>query len=216
MHRSSIRLALLTLLAAPLLFAATAIAAPETGDDHAGDTPAHMEHAEGDAHASPTPFAGTIAQSIAAIIAFLVLLAILHKLAWKPILTGLQDREQKIREDLEQAERANQEAKQTLAEYEKKLAEAQEEARHIVDQSRQDAEKVAAQRKEEMQTELTNLRQRAEQDITAAKQQALSEIYTTVATLSTDVAQRILQREINTDDQQRLVQESLDELNRSN
>ena len=56
------------------------------------------------------------------------------------------------------------------------------------------------------------MRQRAEGDITAAKVQALSEIYEEVATISTSVAGRILQRQINPEDQQRLVEESLKQL----
>jgi F-type H+-transporting ATPase subunit b len=162
----------------------------------------------------PGPFAGGVAQSIAAILAFLILLAALYRFAWGPILEGLQERENKIRQDLEHAERAAQQADETLQEYKQHLAQAEQEARQIVEQSRTDAERVNQQLKQQTQRELQQMRQRADQEIQAAKEQALNDIYDQTATLATQAASRILQRELNEEDQKRLVDESLQELSK--
>ena len=77
-------------------------------------------------------FAGTIGQSIAAAIVFLVLVAVLYKKAWGPILKGLQDRESKIKADLESAEKQATEAAQTLDAYRTQLKEAQAEAASLI------------------------------------------------------------------------------------
>lgn len=159
-------------------------------------------------------FAGTLLQSLAAIIAFVILLVVLRKFAWGPILSGLQDREAKIKGDLEEAEKAANEANATLTEYKAKLADAQEQARAMIDQSRDDAQRVAAEIKDDTQNEINQMKERAQQDIGAAKEQALGEIYQQTASLATDVAGRILQRQIDETDQQRLVDESLGQLKR--
>ncbi|MEX0653181.1 MAG: F0F1 ATP synthase subunit B [Phycisphaeraceae bacterium] len=168
--------------------------------------------AETEEAATATPFAGTIFQSAATLIVFGTLLAILYKYAWGPILTGLQDREKKIRQDLEQAEQANREAHDTLGQYKQQLADARKEAQRMIEQSRTEASRAAAQIKDEAQQEITQMRRRAEQEIGNAKEQAIADLYEQTATLATQVASQILQREINADDQRALVEQSLTKL----
>ena len=129
--------------------------------------------------------------------------------AWGPILKGLQDRENKIKGDLAGAERSAQEAADTLKEYQQKLATAQDEARQIIEQGKADAEKIAAQLKEQAQSDLTQMKQRAESEIDAAKQRAISELYEETATLATQIAGRIIDKELSVKDQQKLINEAL-------
>jgi F-type H+-transporting ATPase subunit b len=164
----------------------------------------------------PSVLAGTIIQSLTALIVFAILLAVLVKFAWGPILKGLQDRESKIRQDLEAAERGARQAAATLAEYEKQLTAARDESRRIIEQGRADAQKIAAQLRDQTEQEGQVLRQRAQQDIRTAKEQALAEIYAQTASLATQVAGRILQREIRPEDQHQLVQRSIEELVKRN
>ena len=160
----------------------------------------------------PSVFEGTIAQSVAAVIVFLVLLGVLYKKAWGPILTGLQDRENKIKSDLESAEKQAVEAAQTLDAYRTQLKEAQAEAAGLIEQARKDAEQVAAKLRSDTEADIKSIKDRATSDIASAKEQAVKDIYAQAAQLSTTIAGRILQREINADDQQQLVQASLNEL----
>jgi len=179
------------------------------GLEYHGGGGAHAD-AYGDDHGgSPNLFAGTILQSIAAIVAFLLVLLILKKKAWGPILTGLADRENKIRTDLENAERASRDAERTLSEYKAQLAEARKEAQHIVAEARTAAQSAAHADKAKIEAEVATLKAAAKADIAAAKEQALTDLYAQTASLSTAVAGKILQREINADDQQQLINDSL-------
>jgi F-type H+-transporting ATPase subunit b len=162
------------------------------------------------------PLLGTsLAQVIFTLLLFGALLFVLGKFVWPHILKSLQDREQKIRSDLEEAEQANKQAQETLAQYKQQLSEAQKESQRIIEQSRQESQELAKQWKQQTQQELQQMRQRAEQEIQAAKEQAVSELYEQSATLATDVAGRILQREISASDQQQLIEQSLRELEQS-
>ncbi len=164
------------------------------------------------ADGAANPFAGTLYQSAAAIIVFLLLLLVLKKLAWGPILKGLQERENRIKADLEQAQRSAQQAMAQLAEYEAQLARAKSEAVAIIDKGRQDAQGIAQRIQDETQEGITAARKRAEAEIQYAKEQALADVYTQVARLSTQVAGRIVKREINAEDQRDLVREAVDKL----
>ena len=149
------------------------------------------------------------------IVLFLALFAVLAKFVWPPILKTLQDREEKMRDDLKQAEEANKQAQQTLDQYKQQLAEAQKESQRIIEQARDEAQQLKSQLKEETNQELTQMRQRAEQEIGTAKEQAISDIYDQTATLATQVAGRILQRQISEQDQKELVEQSLREIEQS-
>lgn len=162
-----------------------------------------------------TPFAGSIYQAIAAAIIFALLIVILKKMAWGPILKGLVDREQKIKSDLESAENAARQAASTLEQYRKQLTDAHAESRKIIEQGRADAQKLSAQLKKEAETDIAAMRVRAQAEIASAREQAVAELYAQAATLATNVAGKILQRELNPQDQQRLVEESLATLQKS-
>ncbi|MDW8263439.1 MAG: F0F1 ATP synthase subunit B [Phycisphaerales bacterium] len=190
-----IRIGLLILLAVPAL----TLAAAESLDHGA---PA----------GKPTPFAGTIAQSIAALLVFLIVFWVLKAKAWGPILKGLNDRENKIRHDLLAAEKAHQEAAAMLENYKRQLANADAEVRQRLADAQKDAEALSAQLKMQAQAEIEEMKARAARELEAAKQGALAEIHEHAATLATSVAEKILRRNINETDQRELVQSSLAQL----
>jgi F-type H+-transporting ATPase subunit b len=146
------------------------------------------------------------------VIVFLLLLGLLYRFAWGPILTGLQDRENRIKSDLEETEAAARAANATLAEYKRKLSEASAEAQRLVEQARLEAQKLGAQLRQEADREIQQQRQRALREIETAKQQAVSDLYRQSATLATRIAGRILQRELNAADHEALVRTALAEL----
>ncbi|MEM6393173.1 MAG: F0F1 ATP synthase subunit B [Planctomycetota bacterium] len=143
---------------------------------------------------------------------FLVLLFVLWKFVWPQILSGLQAREAKQRHDLETAEAKAKEAEEAAEQRKAELATAQKDAQAVIAQAKTDAEQIAAKLKADTEAEITRMKQRAEADIATAKEQALAELFDKTAELSTQIAGRILQREINPEDQQQLVSESLQEL----
>ena len=195
--------------AAPSYAAATkADAELSEAADHGGD------YAHGAEETSLLSF--DVGSYIWKLIIFGVFFILLAKFVWPPILKGLQEREQKQRRDLQSAEDAAKNAAKTLAEYKQQLADAQEEAQRIVNESRAAAQQVAAKVKSDAEAEIVQLRERTTKEIAAAKESALADIYEQAAVLSTQVAGQILKRELNPQDQQGLVTESLQQIQGSN
>jgi|GEM_PF-2014140 len=185
------------------LIAAISLALPTlAADDAAGsDTDSH------------DPMHLVTLEMVWAVILFLAFAGVLGFKVWPKILGALQAREEKLEGDLVGAEEARVEHEKLVAEYKGKLAEAQKEYQKVIDEARQDAQKIASGLKADTEKEIADLKTRAEADINAAKQQALSEIYAQTAALSTEIAGKILSREVSADEHQALIQESLAKLN---
>jgi F-type H+-transporting ATPase subunit b len=150
--------------------------------------------------------------AITTILVFVVLIIVLGKAAWGPIVKGLAAREGKIRQDIEEAERARAAAEASLKEYNARLAQAQSEVQATLAQATQQAERVAANIKAQAQQDAEETKARAVKDIEAARDQAVREVYAQAADLATTVAGKILRRNLNPQDQQDLVNESLQQL----
>ena len=178
---------------------------PAAAAGHGADAHAAGGHAEGGGNLLNVDL--TVA--LATIVVFVLLVVILWKTAWKPILTGLQAREKGIRDAIEGAEKANADAKALLAEYQAKVAAATDEARKIVEEGRRDAEALKAKIQGEAVAEAGRERDRALRDIEIARQGALKDIYDQVAVVATDVAGRILQQRLDPAGHRRLVDDAV-------
>ena len=148
-------------------------------------------------------------------VVFFVVLAILYKAAWKPISEGLQKREGEIASQIAEAQRKNDEARQLLLDYEKKLAAAQDEVRSLIEQGRRDAEKVGQQLLEKAREESGIERQRAVEQIESATLAALKELAERSATLAVDLAGKIVGTRLNAADHSRLIEQAVAEFSRS-
>jgi len=157
-------------------------------------------------------FAGQIWLAIFTLVIFGILLAILGKYAWRPLLEGLQKREDHIRQSIEDAEKARNEARELLESYEKQLSQAREESRKIIEQGRISARQLADEMQAKSQETAQSLRERAQRDIAAAKQQALREVYEQISHLATEVASKIVQRSLTPQDHRELLEQSLSKM----
>jgi len=157
-------------------------------------------------------FAGDLGNAIWTAVIFVVLLLVLKKFAWGPLLEGLQQREQFIRESLERAKADREAAEARLAEYTEKLREAREEASGIVDEGRRDAEVLKQKLEADAREEADRIVERARREIELAKRTAMQEIYSVAGRLATGAASKIVRRELNATDHQRLIDESIREL----
>ena len=146
------------------------------------------------------------------IVVFILFFLLAAKFVWPHILTGLDQREQKLKNDLDAAEEAREQAKQALAQYEEELKKARAEASEMIAQAKQDAKVAAEELRSSNVRELAELKATAASEIETAKQAAIGEIHTEASSLSVAIASKILQREISADDQQKIVRESLDEI----
>ena len=153
--------------------------------------------------------------ALTSLVVFILFFLALRVKVWPQISSGLEDRERKIREEIESAEQAREKANAALAEYESSLAEARKEANETIARAREDAKAAADELKKRNEAELTEMKERAKQDIETARRAAITELHSETANLAAEIARRILQREISAEDQQRLVDESLQELAKS-
>ena len=152
---------------------------------------------------------------VATIVVFVLLLVVLSKTAWGPILRGLKAREDAIRASVEAAERANAEAARMRAELESKMHVAADEARHILEEGRKDAEALRAKIAADAAAEAEEGRQRALRDIDLARDAALKELHERVAIVATDVAGKILEERLDPTKHRRLVDEAVSSYERS-
>jgi len=172
--------------------------------------------AAGSAEADPVKDNLHLGSFIASITIFVLLVLVLSKTAWKPILTGLKNREQAIRDSIEAAQRAKADAERTTKELEARIGESQRQAAAQLNQAKADAQRVADTIRQQAEAESAALKDRTLREIDAAKQQAVADINSHAAELGTAVARKILQRSVTVDDQQRLVEESLSEMAKKN
>jgi F-type H+-transporting ATPase subunit b len=166
-------------------------------------------------NASESPFDIKFLTLGTAIVVFVIFLFIAMKFVWPHILNGLDQREQKLRGDLDAAEEARQQAKSALDEYEQALSKARSEATEMIAKAKQDAKAAAEELRSNNTKELANLKLAAAADIESAKQAAIGELHAEASTLAVAIAGKILGREISASDQQSLVDESLAELSES-
>ncbi len=161
---------------------------------------------------SPNLFAGDLGNIIWTLLIFGLVLFVLGRFAWGPILEGLQKRETFIHDALAKAKDDRDEAESRLREYEGILDKARAEATAIVEEGRRDADvlrvKIEADAKAEREAELA----RAKREIGIAKQTAVKELYELSGRLATDMAGRIIGRELTAGDHQRLIEESIAEI----
>ena len=157
-------------------------------------------------------FAGDIGNAIWTLVIFLAVILVLGKFAWGPMLSGLQRREQFIRDSLEEAKQDREAAQAQLEEYNKKLDTATAEALKVLEEGRRDAEVVKERIEEKARSEADQMVDRAKREIDLAKQTAIKELYETSITLGSDIASRVLKREMNAEDHEDLIAESIDHL----
>lgn len=143
---------------------------------------------------------------------FIVLLVLLHKFAWKPILASVGERERKLRESLEKADEAAAKTAQIEIEQQRILAEARNEAGKILSEQRDFATKFRAQSEADAKTSSEKIVAQALVEIEAAKNQARTDLRRDAADLSVGVAERILRHKLQDAESKDFAERMLDEV----
>ncbi len=169
---------------------------------------AENEHDEGGGGV----FSGTLADSVWTIVWFVILLLVLMKFAWKPILMGLQSREEHIEKEVKDAEDIRKKAEDVLTDYRKKLANADQEGQKIIDSRMNQAKRDAEQLTKDTQKELENMRIRAQSEIERAQEQARAELQVEAGRMVVRLGEEILGRTITADDEQKMINEAINKL----
>jgi F-type H+-transporting ATPase subunit b len=204
------RIILLTIIA---LAATLPVSRVPAAEEHSAAPAAERADGEHKGSILPDPAdSQTYYSALWVLIIFVVLLAILYPTAWKNVLVGLKKREERIRKDIADAEAARAKAEATLRQYNEQLAAAEGRVREMLSKATQDGERLAAQIRAQAQQEAEDIRVRNAKEIEAAKHAAIREIHESAVDLSTRIAEKILRRNLNADDQRELVRSSLEQL----
>lgn len=141
---------------------------------------------------------------------FLILVFIMAKFAWKPIMNAITEREEGIQKSLDEAEEARKEMQNLKADNEKLLKEARAERDAMMKEARELKEKILEDAKEEAEAQTASMIESAKETIKQEQQAAVTELKNQVATLSIGIAKSVVKKELaSQDDQLKLVEEML-------
>jgi len=145
---------------------------------------------------------------------FLVVFFLLKKMAWKPILKSLKERETSIQDALDSADRAKAEMQALQASNEAILLEARNERDKLLKEARETKDSIIGEAKAAAQKEAEKIMQSSREAIQSEKMAAIDEMKSQVAKLSLEIAEKILRTELSSDDKQKaLVNTMIDEVN---
>ncbi len=142
-------------------------------------------------------------------ITFILLLVLLGKFAWKPILSAIKTREKGIEDALASAETALKDMRELKSNNEKNLADARAERDNLLKEARDTKDAIIAEAKAKSQIEADRIMSSAREQITNEKNAAIAELKNQVATLSIEIAEKILRSELSSDEKQKALVSNL-------
>lgn len=149
------------------------------------------------------------------ILTFLVLVALLAKFAWRPLLEALESRATSIRKSLDDARAAKQELERLHAESAKMMAEARAEAESIISRTRSDAARFGEELKQKARTDAAAIVANAEKQIELETTRALQQIRHEAIEISVAIASKLLQKNVSKEDNERLIEDTFKQLESS-
>ena len=144
------------------------------------------------------------------IVTFFIVLAILKWKAWGPLIEALDKREEDIRNALSSAEKAREEADKVAEDYEEMIRKAQAEAQKIVTESKAAGERVREEIKVTAEKEAGDILEKAQKQIQSEKANAIQEIRSTVVEFSLQAASKVIEKNLDSEDNRRLIKETVD------
>lgn len=149
------------------------------------------------------------------VVSFGILLWVLYKYAFPPILETLETRERKIRESLEQAERLRVEAERRMQEYEAKLTVASRDAEAVLIQAKERAQRLLDENEQRLTAEAERVKGDAAREIDQERRKAIQEIRNQATDLALLVAEKVVERSLTEADHRRLADEALAAVSKS-
>jgi F-type H+-transporting ATPase subunit b len=144
------------------------------------------------------------------VLTFVLLLVVLKKVAWGPILDALEARENEIKEALYAAEKAREEAKQVSSDYEDAIRKAQAEAQQIISDAKTAGEKVKLDFEAVASEKADEIIEKAKAQIDAERIKVISEIKAVAVEISLSAAAKVIEKNLDSDDNRKLVNEALE------
>jgi F-type H+-transporting ATPase subunit b len=146
------------------------------------------------------------------IVAFLVTLFVLSRVAFKPVQKMIDDRRERIRNAIDEADRAREEARNLLEEHKQLIGKARQEAEEILAEARRIGDAQRERVREEADADRQRRLEETQRQIDQATHQAIGQIREEVGRLSVIAAEKITRKSLSDDDQQRLIDEALAEI----
>ena len=148
------------------------------------------------------------------VISFAILFFFLKKFAFPPILSALDEREKKIRGDIEESEKLKQDVEEIKVNLEEKLKAAHEKAETIVQLAQDEAKKLQEKTVQEAEAKVKQVQREAEQEIEGSRNKLLQEIRSYTAALTIASAEKFLKKSLDDSDKKRLADESIEQVAR--
>ena len=150
------------------------------------------------------------------VITFLIVLAILRWKAWGPLMEALDAREKQIEDSLSKAEKVTAEAEHQAERNEKILNVSRKEAQDIVSQAREAGEKLKNKLESDGKEQYNEMLEKAKEQINTEKQKALNEIKNTVVDIALQASEKVIKRNLNNEDNKKMIEQTVDEFKQVN
>lgn len=137
---------------------------------------------------------------------FIILLALLRKFAWQPLMNIMKQREEHIANEIDQAEKRRQEAEKLLEEQRELMKQSRQEAQALIENARKLAEEQKEQIVASARAEAERVKEVAKKEIEREKEQAMAALREQVASLSVLIASKVIEKELTEQDQRKLIE----------
>jgi F-type H+-transporting ATPase subunit b len=173
-----------------------------------------LEHggAIDDCQKAPSPILPATNELIWGGIAFVILFFLMAKFAYPAVKKGMDDRAEKIRTSIDEAEHARSDAQRILEDYQRQLADARSESGRIIEEARQAADRLRQDLKRQAETEVTELRGRAQEDIQAQVQRAMADLQARVGELAIELAEKVVERSLDRETNMQLIESYINQV----
>ncbi|MDZ7765289.1 MAG: F0F1 ATP synthase subunit B [Melioribacteraceae bacterium] len=148
-------------------------------------------------------------------VTFILLLFLLKKFAWKPILNSLNDRELFIKDSLQKAENAQKEAEALLKKNEENLGKAEEEAQKVINQGREYSENLKSQMLDEAKQEAKKMIDDASAQIEQKNKEAFNNLKAEIAEIAVNAAEKIIRENLDQEKQKQLVEKYIKDISKN-
>jgi len=144
------------------------------------------------------------------VITFVLLLLVLRKVAWEPIISALESREAEINEALKNAEKARDNTEKASQEYNDLINKARSESQQMLTESKISAEKIREDIKENAEKEAKNILENAKKQIATEREKAIQEIKSVVVDFSLQAASKVIEKNLDSKDNLRIIDDAIE------
>jgi F-type H+-transporting ATPase subunit b len=162
---------------------------------------------------SRNPIAPSGAEILWGVVWFVILLVVLWKFAFPAVNKMMQGRTERIRNNIDEAQKVRDEAEEILTDYQRQLADARNESNRIIEEARQAAEQLRHDMVRRADEEVAELRRRNAEDLQIAQERAIAQLQSQVRNLAIELAEKVVGQNLDRDRNLQLVDQYIAELN---